>query len=50
VAGGVGWEEESTEENEEGEGKSEEDSTQQVRLCCDERGCTSFYTDSLSTP
>jgi hypothetical protein len=37
VAGGVGWKEESTEENEEGEGASEENSTQQVGLCCDER-------------
>jgi hypothetical protein len=37
VAGGVGWKEESTEENEEGEGESEENSTQQVGLCCDER-------------
>jgi hypothetical protein len=37
VAGGVGWKEESTEENEEGEGASEENSAQQVGLCCDER-------------
>ena len=36
MAGGVGWEEESTEENEEGERAGKEDRTEQVGKSCDE--------------